>query len=149
MYKRGFTLLEVLLSIACIALLAGISAPIYSSFYKKNEVLLTRESVIESLYRASSYARNMEGQGRSWGVYFDEEKITLFEGGSYLTADPESFEEMTYNGDTIVGPSPSEIIFLSKTGYPNFNEGLWSITVSNSLESYIIIVNPFGMISYE
>ncbi|MDO8260622.1 MAG: prepilin-type N-terminal cleavage/methylation domain-containing protein, partial [Candidatus Magasanikbacteria bacterium] len=54
---KGFTLIEMLLTLTVIALLAGLSAPIYMSFQGRNDLNVANSVVVSSLRRAQTLAR--------------------------------------------------------------------------------------------
>ena len=65
--NAGFTLLEVLLSVAIIALIAGIGTPVYQSFQTRNDLDVVTNTVAQSLRRAQVLARASDGD-TTWGV---------------------------------------------------------------------------------
>ena len=51
--SRGFTMIEVMLSLAIIAVLAGISTPIYQSFQVRNDLDIAAVTIAQSIDRKS------------------------------------------------------------------------------------------------
>ena len=54
--QAGFTLMEVLLSMAIISILVGLSMPFYESFVRRNDLGLATQTVSAMLRRAETYA---------------------------------------------------------------------------------------------
>ncbi|MCX6793148.1 MAG: prepilin-type N-terminal cleavage/methylation domain-containing protein [Candidatus Falkowbacteria bacterium] len=140
----GFTLIEVLLSVALIALLAGIGVPIYQSFQNRNSLDVAAVVLVNSLYRAEVLARGVDGDS-TWGVYVAASNITIFKGASYAARDT-TFDEFfdTTNGITVTGTQ--EYIFSKFTGYPVATGS--TILTSTNNETRTIAINAKGTISY-
>lgn len=140
----GFTLIEVLLSLTVIAVIVGVSAPIYQSFQNRNELDLATQSVVQSLRRAQILSQANDGDS-TWGVYAESGSIVLFKGSSYAGRDSnydELFDIPTNMGITGL----TEIVFSKLTGYPN-TTGTLAITSVNG-ESRNITINSRGGVGY-
>jgi type II secretory pathway pseudopilin PulG len=101
---RGFTLLEILLSISVIIVIGGIGIPIYHNLQIKNDLNDTAYRLVQMSRRAQALSR-AEKNDSSWGVYIGEGSITLFQGQDYASRDAqydETFEHspaVTFSGD--------------------------------------------------
>src|SRR3989338_10957347 len=91
MKNAGFTLIEVLLSITAIAIIAGISIPVYQSFKNRNDLDIAATVFAQTARRAQVLAQAADGD-TSWGARAQSGSITLFKGGSYATRDA-SYDE--------------------------------------------------------
>ncbi|OGI26088.1 MAG: hypothetical protein A3J76_04010 [Candidatus Moranbacteria bacterium RBG_13_45_13] len=141
---QGFTLLEVLLSVAAIAIIAGISIPIYQSFQVRNDLDIAAVEIAQTLRRAQVLAQAVDGD-TSWGAYIQLGNITLFKGTSYVARDT-NFDEV-FDAPTSITPSGvSEIVFTKFTGLPQ-TTGTITLT-SNANETRNITINAKGMVSY-
>ncbi len=141
---RGFTLLEVLLSVTLIAIIAGISVPVYQSFQVKNDLEVTANTIAQTLRRAQTLSRAVDGD-ISWGVSTQNQKITLFKGAGYASRDS-SFDEIFDFPKSITPSGTGEVVF-SKFSGELVSTVTISLTSSNN-ETKNITINPKGIISY-
>lgn len=142
--SKGFTLLEILLSIALIALLAGIAAPIYQSFQVRNDLDIAANTVAQTLRRAELLSQAVDGDV-SWGVSIQSGSITLFQGVSYAGRNSD-FDEI-FDMPTSITPSGlQEIVFSRFSGEPQ-TTGTCTLTSSIN-EIRTITINEKGTIEY-
>lgn len=143
-YHKGFTLFEVLLSITIIALVAGISVPVYQSFQVRNDLNIAASTVVQTLRRAQVLSQAVDGD-MSWGVYSGNGAITLFKGGSYITRDS-NFDESFAVPTNITPSGLQEIIFTKFTGFPQTTGNI--IFTSSANETKTISINKKGTVSW-
>jgi len=141
---RAFTLLEVMLSLAAIAVIAGISLPVYQSFQVRNDMDIAATTIAQSCRRAAVLAQASDGD-TSWGVRIQSGSITLFKGASYVTRDA-TFDEFFSMPTSITPSGLSEIVFAKFTGMPTAT-GTTTLTSSIN-ENRTISINAKGMVSY-
>lgn len=142
--NKGFTLLEILLSIALIAILAGFSIPVYQSFQVKNDLDVATNIVAQSLRRAQSLSRSQDGD-ISWGVKIQTGSITLFKGTNYATRDS-AFDELFNMPQTITPSGLGEIVFTKFSGDP---QSTGNIVLNSTInETKNITINSKGMVNY-
>lgn len=142
--SRGFTLIEMLLSVAIISVLAGMSVPVYQSFQVRNDLDIVANSYVESLRRGIVLAQTGEGDS-SWGVNVANGNVVLFKGLSYLLRDP-IFDEVFEIPASITSSGISEVVFTKFTGLPNVNGTM--ILTSNTNEVRNISINEKGMVDF-
>lgn len=142
--SRGFTLLEVLLSLATIAGIAGISMPIYQSFQVRNDLDIAATTMAQSFRRAQVLAKASDGDA-SWGVHIQSGSITLFKGTSFAARDT-TLDEIFVVPTSITPSGVSEIVFAKFTGLPTAT-GTTTLTSSIN-ETRTITINGKGMVSY-
>lgn len=142
--SKGFTLIEVLLSVAAIAIIAGISIPIYQSFQARNDLDITTVEIAQSARRAQTLSQAVDGD-TSWGIKIQSGSIVVFKGVSYAARDI-TLDEL-FDVPTSITPSGvSEIVFAKFTGLP---QTIGTITLtSNTNETRTITINAKGMVSY-
>jgi Tfp pilus assembly protein FimT len=138
----GVTMTEVLLSIALIAILAGIAVPVYQFFQVRNDLDVSTNIIAQSLRRAQTLSGAMDGD-ETWGVKLQSGSIVIFKGANYVSRDTTSDE--LYDMATTVTPSGiTEIVFAKFTGAPSVT-GVITLTSSNA-EIRTITINAKGMV---
>lgn len=142
--NTGFTLLELILSIAVVAILAGIAIPIYQSFQTRNDLDIAIVEIAQTIRRSQILAQAVDGD-ISWGTYIQPGSITLFKGTSYVARDS-NFDELFSIPDSVTPSGLSEIVFTKFTGLPQAT-GTTTLT-SNINETRSITINAKGTINY-
>jgi prepilin-type N-terminal cleavage/methylation domain-containing protein len=143
-YSKGFTLLEVLLSIALITVLAGVSLPVYYTLFSKNDLDVAKNQVAQSLNRASFLSQASVGD-TTWGVKVLEGSVIIFKGTNYSSRDA-SYDEIYGISSSIIPSGLSEVVFSRMTGFPGSVGGI--ILTSANGETKTITINSKGSISY-
>lgn len=143
-YESGFTLVEMLLCVAIITLLAGLSVPVYFSAQTRNDTVNTAETIADALRRAETYARAVDGDG-PWGINFTSTSATLFQGTSYAARTTSQDETLTVPSDVTLGYT-GDIIFAKFTGVPATTPSI-TVTAANTTTATITI-NAKGMVNY-
>ncbi len=142
--KKGFSLLEILLSVTLVAMLFSVAIPIFLSFYTKNDFDISTNTIGQSLRRAQILSQASDGDS-SWGVRVDTGNIVLFKGSSYGVRDA-SYDE-SYELSTTITPSGlQEVVFGKFNGEP-LQTGTMTITLNDGTVRNISI-NEKGTISY-
>ena len=141
----GFTLIEVLLSVAIIGLITGMSLPVLASFNDRNDLDLTAQSIASQLRRAQTYTRGINGDSQ-WGVRAQNGSATLFKGSSYAARDT-SYDEPTTISSSIAVTGLSDLLFAKLDGTPSAT-GTITLTNTNTNETRTITINAKGMVSY-
>src|ERR1700733_15024397 len=83
-YEKGFTLVEMLVSIAIITIVMGLSLPVYGSFVQSNDLDLATQNLVAMLRRAETYARAVDYDS-VWSVEIQSSSIILFQGTTFGT----------------------------------------------------------------
>lgn len=142
--QRGFSLLEMLLSVLIIGLLAGLSLPLYQSFQSRNDLDITAQSVADAIRRAQLYARSGNGDS-AWSVRIQSGTALLYKGTNFAGRTT-SFDE------TVSIPSSFSVAGLSDVSFGKLDgtvTGAGSITLTASANDVrTITVNAEGMVSY-
>lgn len=144
MQHYGFTLIEVLLSVAVMSIVAGLSAPLYHSFQARNELDITATTVAQSMRRAQVFAQGSDGDISS-GVRVQLGSVTVFRGATYASRDA-SLDEIFEVPPSITPSGVEEIVFTKFTGLPTAT-GTTTLT-SNTNEIRTININAKGMVTY-
>jgi prepilin-type N-terminal cleavage/methylation domain-containing protein len=141
---KGFTLVEVLLSIAAMTIIAGISVPIYRTFQIRNGLDIAAVTIAQGARRAQTLAEASDGDS-SWGIRVGTSTIVMFRGESYAARNG-SFDE-TFEMPASVTPSGlGEVAFAKFTGEPLATGSI--ILTTNTNETRTITINAKGMVEY-
>lgn len=143
--EKGFTLLEVLLSVIILSIVAGLSLPVMASFDGRNDLDVTAQSIAMQLRRAGTYSRGANGDSQ-WGVHAQSDSVTLFRGATYASRDS-SYDETIPIPTSFTVSSTGDLVFSKVDGSPSSN-GSITLTNTNSNETRTITVNAKGMVSY-
>lgn len=142
--RRGFTLLEILLTLAMISIIAGFSIPVYQSFQVKNDLDISANTVASSFRRAQVLAEASDGDSQ-WGVKVLSGSITLFQGSSYAGRTA-AFDEV-FTVPTSIAPSGlSEVVFDRLTGQA-LSTGTVTMTATTGQVRTIAITSK-GTVTY-
>lgn len=141
---RGFTLLELLLSLALIGILSVASAPLYLSYQTRNDLDVGVNTIVQNLKRAQILSQANDGD-TTWGLKIQTGSIVLFKGVSYAARDV-TYDESFDLPDNITFAGPQEIIFSKLVGLPSVTGTIILTPVSGEPRS--IILNSKGMINY-
>lgn len=140
---RGFTILELLLVIASIAVIAGFSLPLWRNLQIKNDLDISVITIAQSLRRAQILSQAVDAD-IGWGLRVQSGSITLFQGNTYATRNT-NFDETFTLQSTITPSGLSEIDYVKFTGLPGTTG---TITLTTESNSKTITINSKGMINY-
>jgi prepilin-type N-terminal cleavage/methylation domain-containing protein len=142
--KKGFTLIEVVLSLSVLLILSAASLPIIWPYLTQNDLEVATQVTTESLRRAQVLAMAQK-KDSSWGVKIQANNVIIFQGTSFENRD-NSFDELINFLITLQVSGPDEIIFEKLSGIPNQNG---NIVLSNSEnQSKSVNINSKGLITY-
>ncbi len=143
-FQRGFSFIEVMLSVAIITALATLAIPVYRTLQIKNDLDIAAQVSVQSVRRAQLQAQSSDGD-TSWGLKVASGAITVFKGTSYAARDT-TYDE-TYDLPTSITPSGvTEIVFAKFTGLPNTSGNL--VLTPSSGVATTVVINAKGFASY-
>jgi prepilin-type N-terminal cleavage/methylation domain-containing protein len=142
--ESGFTLVEMLLSVSIIGMLVGLSAPVYESFTRRNDLDLTAQTLEATLRRAAAYARLGNGDS-AWSVAIQGSTFTLFRGTDFATRNT-IYDESTTIPGTITPGGLAEIEFAKFTALPNTTGNITLASTTNDTRT--ITINAKGVVEY-
>jgi len=118
-YKRGFTLLEMLLALGILAIISVISVTSLSSANKDKALAIEADKVVSLITKARSLTLEAK-DGSVYGVHFEETKAVLFKGSSY-SAGASTNQSQGLNGVVKISAislsgGGAEVVFKKLTG---------------------------------
>lgn len=141
--SKGFTITELLVVLAIISIMLGISVVAYRSFQVKTDIDAVQTTIVQSLRRAQVLAKVSEGDS-DWGVFIQSQSVTIFKGNDYSSRD-QQYDEV-YDYSKRINPSQNyEIAFSKFTGAPQYIGDVILIAQNNTK---IVNINNKGLISY-
>ncbi len=141
---KGFTLPEMLLSVALLAIIGGMIIPSYHTFMVRNDLDIATARLANNLRRAQSLSQAADGD-MTWGVRVGVGSILVYKGASYILRDT-TFDENTQMPKSIVPTGISEVNFSKVIGLPN---ATGTITLTSQVnEARNVTINEKGMVDY-
>lgn len=144
MNTRGFTVVELMLSVTVIALMAGISIPIYRTFTTRNDADLAAQLIAQAIRTAEIQAL-LGRSGTNWGVYVTAGSVTVFSGDTYATRDT-SLDNTQEISSSLTVSGDQEYVFPLGMVEPQM-PGVTTL-ISTDQSSRSIEVNALGMVTY-
>ncbi|OHA59543.1 MAG: hypothetical protein A2589_01625 [Candidatus Vogelbacteria bacterium RIFOXYD1_FULL_46_19] len=163
---KGFTLIEVIVSLALFIVLLGLFLPVALSYLSASHLADTTTGVQSALREAQAKAK-WQKNDQSFGVKFLSDTYVLFQGESYASRDESEDlifglpagvttsceSEWVFDSQTSRPPPAlpagvttsceSEWVFTSQTGRPT---AVGSITITAGTRSETIEINKLGLI---
>ncbi len=144
--SRGFTMVEMLLSIAVIALITAISIPVYQQFQTRNNLDITTSNVVQSLRRAMIFSQ-ADKAGDWWSVRILPDQVVIYKGITFGLRDT-SYDESIEIPKGITPSGMNNISFRRVSGVPFTTDLKPIVLTSYSNETRTITINEKGTISY-
>lgn len=141
---RGFTLIEIMLTLALFGIVAGITIPVHQSFQNKNDLDIAATMLAQSMRRAQVLSQASDSD-TTWGVYVATSTIAVFQGASYAARDS-SYDEVFEMVDSINVSGVQTVVFSKFYGEPN-TTGTTTLTSVNN-DTRQIYINSKAMVQY-
>jgi Tfp pilus assembly protein FimT len=142
--RKGFTMVEMTLSVAMLTLILGMSIPMYRTFAIRNDLDIATTQIVQGLHRAQTLSEVADGD-TTWGLHVSVGSILIYKGASYATRDV-SFDEDTQIASSISLSGLTDVLFAKVTGIPG-STGTFTLT-SASQETRNVTINQKGMVDY-
>lgn len=142
--QNGFTLVELLLSVALLAIILLLGSPISYNIYLRNDLDITASNIVQANRRAQALSQAHSGDS-SWGVYIQSGSITIYKGTSYSARDTD-FDEITEVSNALTPSGVQEILYSKFDGEPQTTGSI--ILTSSNNETRTITIAEKGMVSY-
>ncbi|MFA6917832.1 MAG: type II secretion system protein [Candidatus Gracilibacteria bacterium] len=150
MRTRGFTMLEIVLTIAIMAVLIGFAGTYYANSQVRADINSQAANIIHYLRLAQSNA--VSGlDNANHGLHFETSSYTTFQGDSYNANDSKNFKmdlpsSITINGINL-DTGGSDVIFLKTTGETD-NFGTIVLNSAAINKTITITINYVGTVNY-
>lgn len=144
MNQQGFTLIEVLLSVAIIGLLVGMSLPVYETYARRNELDVTTQGAVSMFRRAATYARGVN-ENAAWSVRIETDKMTLYQGTDYANRDTATDETIVIPA-SITSSYTGDVQFAKLTALPSPTGSMTLTSTTNDTRT--ITLNAKGMVDF-
>jgi len=154
-YERGYTLMEILISIAVLLILVGLGVINYHSVGSKNELNSSGQEIVSILRLAQSKTLGSKKESQ-YGVYFstssDPHRYILFQGPDYVSRATSSdviyelSEELEFYKINLGGDH--QVVFEYLTGNPEQN-GEIGLRLKDSSKTKLIKVKESGQLISE
>ena len=143
--QAGFSLMEMLLVVAILAIITVICVPIYASLQNTNGLNIATNTLVQDLYQAQLLSRN-ETYNSAWGVAISgpNQTITLYAGTSYASRNTAYDTVFSFQTTSTVS-GLSEIDFSMFYGLP---QSTGSITLKSGNTTNTVTINSEGMVDY-
>ncbi len=153
--QKGFTLIEIIIAIAILALIASLGLFISMDFFREYSFRSEENTIVSILQKARSQSMDNIDQMRH-GVHFQSGKYVMFECSSTCTAYPgSSSSDLVINssyGSTISAPVlPFDVIFDQLSGdciTSNCSAATLTITANDKGKTHDIKINSEGRIDW-
>lgn len=143
-HGKGFTLIEIMLSLTLVSIIGGMIIPMYRTFMIRNDLDIATMTLAQNLRRAQSLSQSSDGD-TSWGVHVGVGSILVYKGVNYVLRDPD-LDDNTSIPTSIVPTGLVEINFSKTFGTPSAT-GTFTFT-SQSNEIRTVTINEKGMVEY-
>lgn len=147
--SSGFTLIEILIAVAILALAVSLVLPNFNFFQRQSSLDMTAQEIIGALRLAQNKTLASEGAD-SFGLYFETDKFTLFKGLTFYPTSPENdthklppalrLSEVNLSGGGV-------IVFDRLTGATANSGSLKISLVDDSSKNKIIFIDSSGTVA--
>ncbi len=141
--QSGFTILELILSVAVIGIISASSMPLFLSMQTRNELDIGANAIVSSLRRAQTLSIAMDADN-AWGGSVQTGSITIFCGTSYVLR-VRTCDETFAISTAIVPSGLTEVVFSKLTGDPQ-QTGTFTLTSGSNVRT--VVINAKGTIDY-
>lgn len=142
--KKGFSIVEVLLTIAILGVFLEISLSSFVSFRSENDFRFSSLRIVDALRSAQARSRHVENDS-VWGVRINADAVIVFQGENFSTRDTR-FDSVTDLSGIVGVNGQTEFLFEKVSGFPRTSGGV--VLLGNSVQ-YSFTVNGKGSILYQ
>jgi len=141
-FDKGFSLIELLLVIAIIAIIAASSAPFISRFLTQNYLEVSSDKVVSTIRKAQFYSMGNK-DNTTWGFCMSGDNIRLYQGSC---AGPTYYEDFDLSKVTVTGLS--DVSFTGDAGRRGEPSATATVIISNDAGTNSVSINYAGGLTY-
>jgi len=146
--SRGFTIIELLVVMGIMAILTGIILPVFLNLGPRRDLEGYQRQTVASFTEARDRA---QAENRPYGLYFQADRFTLFQGDSYQAANSQIETVLPSSiSFSLIQLPESQIVFEPLTGKVKDRDSDTSVVISNNIgESRTLKINRLGVVDVE
>lgn len=141
--KNGFTLVEIVIVMAILAVVLGFGYFVGFDFYKNYALHSEKDLLVSILRKARSQALNNVGAAPH-GVYIGSDSYIIFYGSSFAARNSQ-YDEDIRKAPGISSSGLDEVVFQQLSA---FSTASGAIALSNNRNSFFIDINYEGRINW-
>ncbi len=147
--QRGFTLIEVLVAVAVVAILAAIATVSLSGLRERQALAQGAEEVRSLLLRARS--RSLAAEGDSvYGLHLSASSVTIFRGATYsggaATNETHDLDPLITIAAYSLAGGGADVVFDKRTGATSNSGTITVALVSDASETSTVTIRATGLI---
>ncbi|TSD03220.1 MAG: Uncharacterized protein Athens071416_281 [Parcubacteria group bacterium Athens0714_16] len=147
--KKGFSLFEMLLSIAIIVAVLFVVISLFSNYNKKQVLDNSSEKISSLLKEARSLTISSKGDS-SYGVHFEQGVAVLFKGTTYVSGDSNNkinqIDQKALISSINLNGNGNNVVFQRLTGKTDHYGTIKISLVSNPLNFKIVSIYQTGVV---
>jgi prepilin-type N-terminal cleavage/methylation domain-containing protein len=140
---KGFTMIEIMISLAILALIVGVSAISFANFSRKSALDASATALATALREARAKTLASVGSDQ-YGVKVDGDRFTLFRGASFSSSTPGN-SEFLFAGQVRASSSPNVFVFRKVTGNAGSSGMIELYLTGSPTTKKTIQVEPTGL----
>ena len=147
--SKGLTIIELLVVMGVMAILLGVSLPVFINLNQHRDLEGYQRQAIANLTEARDRA---QAENKPYGLYFQSDRFTLFQGDSFQAASDQITIELPSNITFSLIQLPDSQAALSPlTGeVMDFDSNNNQVITSNNInESQTLTINQLGVVNVE
>ena len=152
--QRGFSYIEILITVGVLGIIFVGSIPIFKSFQKSSDLDIDTEKIVSKLRLAQKKTVSSVGESQ-WGVYLDAisipGEVILFKGSSFATRES-VYDETSKLLDTVqfdsinISDGGAEVVFERLTGMTSQTGSTTILLVSDINKTSSVFIDNSGQV---
>lgn len=140
---KGFSLVEILLTMALISIVLVVSIPAYRKLQSENDLSIAVSTLSQALRTVELKAQGID-EGSGWSVHIATSTIVVFSGSSFSARDQTQDEVFSFSGSVVI-TTLADVFFAPLYGTP-LAPATWQFEANGQTRS--VSVNSLGILTY-